>query len=343
MERDVFTQQNEIGNDDPFSGSDFGDWEQSPSAETEDPTPIDPLPAETAEQPDPSPAEDAGTTGSTGEPQGAVEPPEAAPTPQSGWGARQTVAQAPLAPSAPAGQAAPAPLAPPPPPSPSQAAAVAENGPPAPVVPPAVAIAPPMAPQSPPAPASPTPSDEQVTEAPRAPTEQEAAGAPLAGQDGEPEDDAPTDTEEPTDQNGEVSDEAGVQVTELPESSPAPPPQDPSAANGDAPVPEETKDKRGRVTHRRYVILRADGNGKFSQLEWHEDKQRKLANKGTPNAKRQKVVLARGTEEALKFGYAVVGSPPKGAELVAVAAAYFQVKNVAPIPPEPMKQRLQIN
>ena len=107
-------------------------------------------------------------------------------------------------------------------------------------------------------------------------------------------------------------------------------------------MPEETKDKRGRVTHRRYVILRHDGNSKYTQLDWYEDKQHKLVPRNTSGAKRQNVVLARGTEEALKFGYAVVDSPPKGAPLVAVAAAYFQVRHVAPEPPEPMRQKLKI-
>jgi hypothetical protein len=109
--------------------------------------------------------------------------------------------------------------------------------------------------------------------------------------------------------------------------------------DGDAPMPQETKDKRGRVTHRRYVILRAEDDTHYVQLDWHE-KDGKLVRSG---GKRQTVVLARGTEEALKFGYHVVDSPPGGAELVAVAAAYFQVRHVAPEPPEPMRQRLKIS
>jgi hypothetical protein len=134
-----------------------------------------------------------------------------------------------------------------------------------------------------------------------------------------------------------------IDTAGLPEPTPpAPQAVDGAEPEADAPIPEETKDKRGRVTHRRYVILRHEGAGRFTQLDWYEDKQRKLVTKNTPGSKRQTVVLARGTEDALKYGYVIAGSPQKGVPLVAVAAAYFQVKNVAPQPPEPMKQRLQI-
>src|SRR5438270_5111734 len=96
---DVFTQQQEIGNDDPFAGSDFDDWEQDPAAQQE-PNPVEPLPPE-----DPTQAEPDGTTGSTTE-----ERPDA----EAFIGEHM--------PDTPDSEPAEALAPPPPPPSPSQAA-----------------------------------------------------------------------------------------------------------------------------------------------------------------------------------------------------------------------------
>jgi hypothetical protein len=367
---DVFTQRNEIGEDDPFAGSDFGDWEQD-TPENSQPTPIEPLPPE----PEPEdPNIESGYDGPVAQ-EGEVSPnhpahpqwheaqeePVAAQEPVPGYGAAlgtpqpdQTAAVA--APAAPQGPELPpaAPPAPPPPPSPSQAVAEAAERERKDEPAPGVSLStPPSAPQPPEAPpdGSPAPAVESSAAAGAPPAaedlsaenerreqegdvpiglptltpEQQAAEAQRYREEhGEPEPPDPTPAEADG-TTGSTTDEAAVEPV--------------ATEDGDAPMPQETKDKRGRVTHRRYVILRAEDDTHYVQLDWHE-KDGKLVRSG---GKRQTVVLARGTEEALKFGYHVVDSPPEGAELVAVAAAYFQVRHVAPEPPEPMRQRLKIS
>lgn len=113
-------------------------------------------------------------------------------------------------------------------------------------------------------------------------------------------------------------------------------PQSDGSEGEDAPEPTEAKGKR------RYYILRVDGAGKFTQLSWYEDSKGNMVPKGTTGAKRQAVALARGSEEAMKIGFAAMGAPADGAHLVTVAALHFQPKKVKPLPPEPSKQRLQI-
>lgn len=110
----------------------------------------------------------------------------------------------------------------------------------------------------------------------------------------------------------------------------------------DAEEPKETEDKSGRKTKRRYLIFHVDGPGKLSQVHWYEDSKGKLAQRGGGN-KRQTVCLARGTDDALKFGYAACGSPANGVKLVAVAKLHFQPRDVKPRPPEPMRQKLTIS
>jgi hypothetical protein len=111
----------------------------------------------------------------------------------------------------------------------------------------------------------------------------------------------------------------------------------------DAPLPEEPKDKRGRATARRYVILRVDGPGKFTQVHWYESADGKMLTKREPGSKRQTVALCKNAEDALKVGFAACGGPQDGVNLVATAALHFQPKVVKPLPPEPSKQRLQIS
>jgi hypothetical protein len=326
---DVFTQRNEIGDDDPFAGSDFGDWEQEPTVGQE-PTPIDPL-AENGTSADAVPEPQVQVTDAPQPEPPTLDAPPPPPSPSQAQAAQEEssapdVASAP--PSPPSAASAPAPEAPPEPQSgvgtPPETGAVAAQEPPQQAATPADVVVEPLDPQ------------EAAEEAAR----REQEGDVPIDTEGLPE--VPEDVpEDPPPQAGE----SGTTTSSEPESSSPPPVTETPVAtvDGDAPMPDETKDKRGRVTHRRYVILHADGNGKFTQLDWYEDKQRKLTTKGAANAKRQTVVLARGTEDALKFGYVVVGSPPDGAQLVAVAAAYFLVRNVSPKPPEPAKQRLHIS
>jgi hypothetical protein len=154
----------------------------------------------------------------------------------------------------------------------------------------------------------------------------------------------------------EEEEEAAVPEVETappPPPPPAEPPAPPTAPEGiaalevpenpdHAPEPEELKNNAGKVVKRRYVVLQVDGPGKFSQIAWHVDKAGKIVAKGTPGARRQTVALARGTDEALKIGYAAVGSPAKGVTLIACAQLHFQPRKIEPIEPEPEKQRLKI-
>jgi hypothetical protein len=109
----------------------------------------------------------------------------------------------------------------------------------------------------------------------------------------------------------------------------------------EAPIPAEKVDKKKRVTHRRYTVLQVIGPDDFRRVSWYE-KDGKMAPRGD-GAKRQKVALARDAEGALAIGYAALGSPEKGAALVAVAHSLFQVKEVKPAEPEPAKRRLKIS
>jgi hypothetical protein len=108
-----------------------------------------------------------------------------------------------------------------------------------------------------------------------------------------------------------------------------------------APVPDELKDAKGRVTHRQYVILRPTSPGKFEQVAWHVNKDGEMAPKG-PGTKKQNVTLARTGDDALAVAYKALGAPPEGIMLVAVSQSHFQIKPVRPKPVEPSRTRLQI-
>lgn len=110
-----------------------------------------------------------------------------------------------------------------------------------------------------------------------------------------------------------------------------------------APIPDEKKDKKDRVTHRRYVILQVTSPQEFKLVQWYEDKEGRMVERGGPKARRQKYALARDNEGALAVGFAALGSPEKGIPLVAVAESLFQIKTVAPDEPEPAKRKLKIS
>lgn len=132
--------------------------------------------------------------------------------------------------------------------------------------------------------------------------------------------------------------EAAPAEAERPEVSVTAEPEEAPESDTAAPPTPKAKDSR-----RRYVLFTPDGNGKFSEVVWHEDKSGKPVTKGTPGAKKQTVTLARGQEDALRFGHEVMGSPADGVSLVAVAATYWQVRHVKPDPIQPVKQRLKIS
>lgn len=114
-----------------------------------------------------------------------------------------------------------------------------------------------------------------------------------------------------------------------------------STDNGIAPMPEERKDKSGAITHRRYVILTPEANGKHKEVSWYEDKTGKMVKKGTPGSRKQAVALATGQDQALGIGYQALGSPEGGVSLRAVALTYWgEVVHVEP-EDQPIRQRLK--
>lgn len=108
-----------------------------------------------------------------------------------------------------------------------------------------------------------------------------------------------------------------------------------------APAPTEQKDGKGVVTHRNYLILTPDGDGVWREVHWYVDKDDKMVKKGTAGAKKQRLALCRGQEDALSIGYAALGEPDGGAKLVAIAETYFQPKHVEPEAPQPKRQKLK--
>jgi hypothetical protein len=110
----------------------------------------------------------------------------------------------------------------------------------------------------------------------------------------------------------------------------------------DAPLPKETTDKAGKVTKRLYLVYRVAAPGKLEQVFWYEDAKGNMTSKKTPGSKRQSVCVVRSAQDALKIGYAALGSPDEGVKLVAVAALHFQEKTVAPAPIIPTRVRLEI-
>ena len=268
---EAFEQGIEIAEgEDPFAGSDFGDWEQPtevrpPQAPPTTYSDAPPLSIEKVEdEPEPEPV-----------PQIAETPPQPAPQPVG---------------------------------APPEPAPVAAQEPPS-AAPTPVGV---------PAVAEPQTAPQTAAEAVEAP-----APAPAPAPKPEPDDD-------------ELEDEEPEEPDEEPDLVAA-------ADNGDAPMPVEPKDKAGRTTKRRYLLLRVDGDNKFSRLTWHENKGGELATSRSDGARRQTVVLAKDAEDALRFGYLASGAPPKGITLVPVAVQNFQPRTVAPIPPEPAKVRLRIS
>lgn len=204
----------------------------------------------------------------------------------------------------------------------------------------------------------PTPDEAQQQQARlRAIAEREAAEKAAAAQAEAQAAEVPQDRAEAVQEAARATEEvvAGDQGDPTPISS-SPQPTEPTSdapsgepssesAGGedeDAPPPEEPKDASGKATRRRYLILQVTGPGKFEQVSWYEDKDGKMVPRGA-GAKRQTVALARGTEEALKIGFAALGAPNSGAHLVPVAQLHFQPKRIKPKPPEPARMRLEIS
>jgi hypothetical protein len=125
--------------------------------------------------------------------------------------------------------------------------------------------------------------------------------------------------------------------------------EEPGAAAGSEPggeeaddTPAEKKDEKGKVTHRKYLIFRPVGQGKFEQVTWYEDADGRIVPKGTEGSKKKSSCLVRGKDDALATGYMAIGAPPEGAELIAVTANYWVAKTVKPQPVQPTRSRLQI-
>lgn len=301
---DVFAG-NEIANDaDPFEGTDFGDFGATGPTEPE-PAVERPVPeAEDA----PIATEGLPTVDREGNPIGEAAPAaQVGPTPEAQSALDAVKATAPLAETH------------------MQAGATVEA--PA-VAAPAPASAPETAPEVAPDPPA-AQNDAQTAAAPPEPT-------PVIPEEGpgvrEPEPD-------PTAATAPAADESATSAAAEP--APAESGGQTESDDGEITPPAEKTDKTGRVTHRRYLILRVDGNGKYTEVTWYE-KAGSIVSKGTSGAKRQKYALARGQEDALKIGYAALGAPPK-ANIVAVALSSFQPRVVEPEAPKPERARLKIS
>lgn len=300
--------------DDPFAGSDFGELDGDDGAtldanEAEIPTVnadgevIDPPPAETDPTPASSPASAAGA--------------EATPA--------TSPAAAPSAPAAPSesAQSQPSPAMPPPAPTGETNHAAA-----------------PSAPTSPAATEPKTLADAEQAVA--AAVQEVDVDDTVAAEDDLSEAQAAQDVAAAA--NPPEAAAAAPAVAEIPAAAPATEAvvEESSADPEDAAPPAEKKDKRDRVTHRRYTILQVLGPDDFKRVSWYEDKDGKMVARGN-GAKRQRIALARDGEQALAIGYAALGSPEKGVTLVAVAVSLFQPKTVQPDEPEPAKRKLKIS
>lgn len=178
------------------------------------------------------------------------------------------------------------------------------------------------------------------------PPVQEPASEPLSGAATDAEAVNPEGTPVEAPETPQESPEEVAQPTEARASVDVdgePEPGEPEPGGDEAAEPEEVKDKSGKTTKRRYIILRVLDNGKFEQVTWYEKDGQMLARRES-GAKVQRVLLARTTQHALEQGYIAVGEPSGGATLVAVAALHFQPKRVRPKADErPRRVRLDIS
>lgn len=329
---DSFGQGVEIGADDPFAGTDFGDFgdEQQPSenAGTTELKTVDREGNEVAAPPNHA-ANDGASVESAAE--GTKPAPEVSPAP-----AEQTPAAIEPTPASPQVAASP--------PDNRTEEERAENarqyreahgeGEYAP--PPREGSVPVEAPVADPTPAESGGVTGSTTEDPTLPSSQQpaepVAEAATEQERREEEGDVPVPPQSP------ATSEGSSPAPEAPAASAEPQ----SGGNEeDAPEPEETRDSSGKTTKRKYVVLQVVGPGKFEQVTWYE-KDGEIVAKGTPGSKRQGIALVRGAEDALKLGYAALGSPTDTIHLVAVAQLHFQPKPVRPAAPRPSAVRLQI-
>ena len=281
--RDVFSQGVEVSDDDPFAGSDFGDFGES-DAEPASDVPND-LPVVNRE----GERVDAETVAETeaATPDSAPEVERPAAVPRGGAVAPPEDAMADWAP------------------------------------------APDTTPAEPPSLSAPAPASEAIEA-------EGGTGLPPEAQNGSQgvtaETEAPPDDDR--DETEDYDDELEDDVDGEPE------PEDEPEGQAEPPDAAVPKDVAG---HRRYVVLRVDGPGKFSQVSWHENSKGKMVASNAPGAKRQTVVLSRTATDALRAGFVAVGSPENGVTLIAVAAVYFQPRRLKLKPPEPSRVRLDIS
>jgi hypothetical protein len=129
-----------------------------------------------------------------------------------------------------------------------------------------------------------------------------------------------------------------VQQADPTPAAPTAPATPAAAPTGAASEPAKKKDSG----FRRYLLFTPTGAGKFSEVTWYQNAKGQIVEKGTEGAKKTSSVRARGQEEALRVGYAALGSPPEGAKLVAVAENYWAVKHVAPAEVVPARVKIDI-
>lgn len=119
-------------------------------------------------------------------------------------------------------------------------------------------------------------------------------------------------------------------------------PETPSDGGGEsipsdptAPATAEDPNKRA------YKIFVPEGEGKFAEVRWFEDKDGKMVAKGTKGAKERSECFVRSKEDALRVGYAALDTQ-EPASLIVVASSQWKVKKVQPTTEQIPRVRLQI-
>lgn len=193
---------------------------------------------------------------------------------------------------------------------------------------------------------SPSPQDEgqattQVTSSGDAGQPEEAAADPSTG--GNPA--SPSSPETPEDGgSSESADESGAQTPPAdPSDAVGASSAEPGAVAGSEVLEDELRDESGKVTHRRYFLFKPIGGGKFEQVSWYANAEGKIVGKGDAGAKRQDSCLVRGKTDALQVGFAALGAPLGGVELVAVTSNYWKVRHVEPAPIQPSRTRIKVS
>jgi hypothetical protein len=117
----------------------------------------------------------------------------------------------------------------------------------------------------------------------------------------------------------------------------------PEGDAGKAAEPGEQRNEKGETIKRPYLIFTPDGeDGLWREVHWYEDSKGRIVAAGTKGAKKQRMCVVRGQEEALRVGFRALGEPEDGCDIVAVAANYFRLRHIEPEVENQPKVRLKI-